>query len=137
MYLAADHTGIEWAMRGRGGLGSSNWDGRNGDGRGGHQAHTGERRCVSTHIAKALADSTDQQPLLHLLHLGQNPLIRTIRLKPPSPKCIACGPNATITDDLDAVGYEAFCGGVEVDEETGMEVGDGEGRISVQVSCHA
>ncbi|KAI9635364.1 putative activating enzyme URM1 [Dioszegia hungarica] len=83
-------------------------------------------------VIKLILGNEDQQPLLHLLHLGQNPLIRTIRLKPPSPKCIACGPNATITDDLDAVGYEAFCGGVEVDEETGMEVGDGEGRISVQ-----
>jgi adenylyltransferase/sulfurtransferase len=35
---------------------------------------------------------------------------RTIRIRGPSAKCIACGPDSTITDDLDAVGYEAFCG---------------------------
>lgn len=76
---------------------------------------------------------SDEQPLLHLLHLHQTPLIRTIRLKPPSPKCIACAPEATITDDLDSVGYEAFCGGAEVDEESGMREGVGNDRISVQV----
>lgn len=76
---------------------------------------------------------TDSQPLLHLLHLGQSPLIRTVRLKPPSPKCIACGPSASITDDLDSVGYEAFCGGAEVDEESGLAAGVGDDRMSAQV----
>lgn len=57
-------------------------------------------------------------------------------MKMPSPKCIACGPNATITDDLDAVGYEAFCGGVEVDEESGKSEGAAGERISVQVSWY-
>jgi adenylyltransferase/sulfurtransferase len=79
------------------------------------------------------ANIADEQPLLHLLHLNQNPLIRTIRLKPPSPKCVACGPNATITDDLDAVGYETFCGGAEVDEDSGLNPGPAGERISPEV----
>jgi adenylyltransferase/sulfurtransferase len=55
-------------------------------------------------------------------------------MKSPCPKCIACGPDATITDDLDAIGYEAFCGGAEVDEESGRTEGAKGERISVQVS---
>lgn len=36
---------------------------------------------------------------------------RSIRTRGPSVKCIACGPNATINDDdLEQVGYDAFCG---------------------------
>jgi adenylyltransferase/sulfurtransferase len=54
-------------------------------------------------------------------------------MKPPSPTCVACGSNAALTDDLDAMGYEAFCGGAEVDEESGLADGIGFDRISVQV----
>jgi adenylyltransferase/sulfurtransferase len=40
-----------------------------------------------------------------------------VKTRGPSVKCIACGPNATITDDLDAVPYDAFCGVAEPVEE--------------------
>lgn len=84
---------------------------------------------------KLIAISADPEPLLHLHHLGSNPLIRTIRIKPPSAKCITCGPDATITDDLDVFGYESFCaGGAETNDETGLVTGQSGHRISVQVS---
>ena len=35
---------------------------------------------------------------------------RSIRVRGPSPKCRACGPGKDITDDLDAVDYDEFCG---------------------------
>lgn len=41
-----------------------------------------------------------------------------MKTRGPSIKCIACGPNATITDDLEAVPYDAFCGvGQPIGEE--------------------
>jgi hypothetical protein len=40
-------------------------------------------------------------------------------MRKPSPKCIACGPDATITDDLDEFNYEAFCAGMEKLEQGG------------------
>lgn len=35
---------------------------------------------------------------------------RSIRVRGPSLKCRACGPEADIGDDLESVGYDAFCG---------------------------
>ncbi|OWZ78520.1 adenylyltransferase and sulfurtransferase [Cryptococcus neoformans Bt85] len=82
---------------------------------------------------KLIVGKEDPEPLLHLHHLGSNPLIRTIRIKPPSAKCITCGPDATITDDLDVFGYESFCaGGAETNDETGLVTGQSGHRISVQ-----
>ncbi|WWD07897.1 hypothetical protein V865_006004 [Kwoniella europaea PYCC6329] len=86
-------------------------------------------------VIKLITGKEDQEPLLHLHHLCSNPLIRTIRMKGPSPKCIACGPSATITDDLDVYGYESFCAGAmgpEVDEETGLVEGREGERINVK-----
>ncbi|OCF59031.1 adenylyltransferase and sulfurtransferase [Kwoniella mangroviensis CBS 10435] len=86
-------------------------------------------------VIKLIIGKEDQEPLLHLHHLCSNPLIRTIRMKGPSPKCIACGPSATITDDLDVYGYESFCAGAmgpEVDEETGLVEGREGERINVK-----
>ncbi|WVQ84093.1 hypothetical protein IAT38_006238 [Cryptococcus sp. DSM 104549] len=82
---------------------------------------------------KLLIGMEDPEPLLHLHHLGSNPLVRTIRMRPRFAKCIACGPDATITDDLDVFGYEAFCaGGPEVSEETGLRIGKEGDRLSAQ-----
>lgn len=65
---------------------------------------------------------------LHILHMGGSPMVRTVGMRPPSVKCVACGPNATITDDLDAVDYDTFCGGdvpslpVSVEKRLNVEV---------------
>lgn len=77
----------------------------------------------------------DQEPLLHLLHLGSNPLIRTIRMRPPSLKCHACGPNRTIT--VDTYDYDEFCAGAgpaETSEGDGFVNGRAGERISAKVS---
>lgn len=76
---------------------------------------------------------SDDEPLLHLLHLGGNPLIRTIRMRPPSAKCQSCGPDASIhVEDFD---YDDFCAGpVDMRQPDGLAL-SGEGdRIAVEVS---
>lgn len=78
------------------------------------------------------ADGIDTEPLLHLLHLGGNPLIRTIRIRAPSPKCEACGPDASIR--VEEFDYDTFCVGPSSSAEgdyTVPEIGD---RIGVEVS---
>ena len=76
----------------------------------------------------------DEEPLLHMLHLGGNPLIRTIRIRPPSPKCIACAGIPLKVEEFD---YEAFCSGAaDVGEQEGLSIGNPEERISVEVSRH-
>jgi hypothetical protein len=65
------------------------------------------------------------------MHLGGNPLIRTVKTRRPRRDCIACGENRSIGEDLNGVDYEAFCAGVGVEvqgEDEGVE------RISVKVS---
>jgi hypothetical protein len=59
---------------------------------------------------------------------------RSIRVRGPSPKCRACGPNADITDDLEAVGYDEFCGVTDTqEEEVELEKeGPGVERVSVE-----
>ncbi|TXT10707.1 hypothetical protein VHUM_02212 [Vanrija humicola] len=81
--------------------------------------------AMASEVIKILIGKADAQPLLHLLHLGGSPLVRSVRMRGPSAKCVACGPAAEITDDLDAVGYDAFCGGDAVDESTGLVAGGG------------
>lgn len=68
-----------------------------------------------------------------MLHLGGNPLIRTIRIRPPSVKCVACGPDASVK--VEEYDYATFCSGPAgaVDEE-GLDSGAVGERISVQVS---
>ena len=68
-----------------------------------------------------------------MLHLGGNPLIRTIRIRPPSVKCVACGPDASV--NVEEYDYATFCSGPAgaVDEE-GLGSGTVGERISVQVS---
>jgi adenylyltransferase/sulfurtransferase len=79
------------------------------------------------------ADEIDEEALLHMLHLGGNPLIRTIRIRPPSLKCLACGPDANIK--VDEFDYETFCSGpADVGRQEGLEVGDPNERIGVKVS---
>ena len=80
------------------------------------------------------ADSIDDDALLHMLHLGGNPLIRTIRIRPPSVKCVACGPDASVK--LEQYDYATFCSGPAgaVDED-GSDSGAVGERISVQVSA--
>lgn len=81
-----------------------------------------------------MADDPDEEPLLHMLHLGGNPLIRTIRIRPPSPKCIACAGIPLKVEEFD---YEAFCSGpADVGEQEGLSIGNPEERISVEVSRH-
>ena len=74
---------------------------------------------------------SDEQPLLHIMHLGGHPLIRTVKMRRARKDCIACGEDASIGEDLKGVDYEAFCAGIGGEEE-GAEVGDVE-RISVKV----
>jgi adenylyltransferase/sulfurtransferase len=64
---------------------------------------------------------------LHILHMGGSPMVRTVGMRPPSPKCVACGPNATLTDDLESEDYAALCG----DASPLPEVPD---RMTVNVS---
>jgi adenylyltransferase/sulfurtransferase len=68
-----------------------------------------------------------------MLHLGGNPLIRTIRIRPPSVKCISCGPDASVK--VEEYDYATFCSGPAgaVDED-GLDSGAVRERISVQVS---
>jgi adenylyltransferase/sulfurtransferase len=68
-----------------------------------------------------------------MLHLGGNPLIRTIRIRPPSPECDACGPNATIK--VDTYDYDEFCDGpAGIADTEGATLGGPGERINVQVS---
>ncbi|WVN88682.1 uncharacterized protein L203_103895 [Cryptococcus depauperatus CBS 7841] len=60
---------------------------------------------------KLIMGKEDSEAFLHIHHLGSSPFIRSVRLKKPSDKCIACGPKASITDDLDAFNYDMFCAG--------------------------
>ncbi|WVR04465.1 hypothetical protein IAU60_001468 [Kwoniella sp. DSM 27419] len=88
-------------------------------------------------VIKLIVGRDDPEPLLHLHHLCSSPLIRTIRLKPPSAKCIVCGPTPTISDDLDQFEYESFCAGAmgegdETGEETGLAEGEAEERVSAK-----
>ncbi|KAK4689810.1 hypothetical protein P7C73_g288, partial [Tremellales sp. Uapishka_1] len=91
---------------------------------------------MASEVIKAIVGIEDSEPLLHLLHLNSNPLIRTIRLRPPSPKCIACGLAPTITDNLEEFEYESFCLGSvaleEADEHTGRRDGMPGERMSVK-----
>ncbi|TYJ54304.1 hypothetical protein B9479_005063 [Cryptococcus floricola] len=82
---------------------------------------------------KLILAKEDPEPLLHLHHLGSNPLIRSIRMKGPSPKCIACGPDATITDDLEAFGYDEFCSGGDTSPETTDETGLVDGHAGMRL----
>jgi len=77
----------------------------------------------------------DDEPLLHMLHLGGNPLIRTIRIRPPSVKCIACGPETKVK--VEEYDYATFCSGPateDMGDQDGLETGGVGERISVQVS---
>jgi adenylyltransferase/sulfurtransferase len=68
-----------------------------------------------------------------MLHLGGNPLIRTIRIRPPSVKCIACGPDASVI--VEEYDYATFCSGpAGVVDADGLNSGAAGERISVQVS---
>lgn len=63
-------------------------------------------------------------------------MIRTIRIRPPSPKCVACGPEAGIT--VDTFDYEGFCSGpADQGEEEGSTLGGPDQRISVKVGNQA
>lgn len=68
------------------------------------------------------------KPVLHILHMGGSPMVRSIGMRPASAKCVACGPDASITDDLEAVEYDALCGVIA--EGAGAEALD---RLSVKV----
>jgi adenylyltransferase/sulfurtransferase len=69
-----------------------------------------------------------------MLHLGGNPLIRTIRIRPPSVKCVACGPDASVK--VEGYDYATFCSGpatVDTGDQDGLGNGGKGERISVQV----
>lgn len=78
------------------------------------------------HSSKSQTDAAaDEDPKLNLLSLSPSATpYRSVKTRGPSIKCIACGPNASITDDLEAVPYEAFCGIAELIEEEAR--GDGQ-----------
>jgi adenylyltransferase/sulfurtransferase len=77
--------------------------------------------------------STDEEPRLNLLSLAPSSTpYRSVKTRGPSIKCIACGPNATVTDDLGAVPYEAFCGLTGVPEEEESRGGRQIPRIRVK-----
>jgi adenylyltransferase/sulfurtransferase len=60
--------------------------------------------------------------------MGGSPLVRSVKMRPPSIKCISCGPNKTI-ERLEEYDYEAFCSSAALPEKA-----DGVERISVLVS---
>lgn len=84
----------------------------------------------------------DDEPLLHLLHLGNNPLVRSVRMKGPSKNCVACGEQGRLRGiaekegNLEEMGYEAFCAGVGLNGngESERREEDGVERINVKVS---
>lgn len=57
---------------------------------------------------------TGDEDYLHMYTFGASPLVRTVRMRPPSLRCVACGPDATLTTDLEKMDYEAFCAGPSV-----------------------
>lgn len=75
----------------------------------------------------ALLTLPEEQQTLHLYHMGGSPLVRSVKMRPPSVKCIACGPNKTIKS-LEEYDYEAFCSGL-VNESANESVE----RISAKV----
>ncbi len=82
------------------------------------------RQCL-----RALTGSaTDPAPRLTMMSLAPSVTpFRSIKIRGQSPKCPACGDNPSITNDLESVGYDAFCGVSSGDTET-SEVE----RVSVQ-----
>lgn len=67
------------------------------------------------------------KPVLHILHMGGSPMVRTVGMRGPSPKCVACGPEAReeLGDD-----YDALCAAPELPKEAAD-------RLSVKVSTPA
>ncbi|KAJ9095635.1 hypothetical protein QFC21_005507 [Naganishia friedmannii] len=79
------------------------------------------------------ATVVDEEPRLNLLSLAPSSTpYRSVKTRGPSIKCVACGPNATVTDDLDNVPYEAFCGLAGVPEEEETRGGGQVARIRVK-----
>ena len=78
---------------------------------------------------------SDRDGMLHMLNLGGAPMTRSIKLRPPRPKCVACGPDATWTDDLSAMDYDEFCAGPKPSD--GTKTGRQVQRISVTVGLES
>ncbi|ORY27767.1 hypothetical protein BCR39DRAFT_537064 [Naematelia encephala] len=62
-------------------------------------------------VIKLIIGKEDEQPLLQLLHLGGNPLVRTVRMRGPRKDCVACGEAAVLPAKLEEMGYDEFCAG--------------------------
>lgn len=92
---------------------------------------TGMVGCAMAAEALRVLVGSGDAPLLHILHLGGSPAVRSVKMRPPSPKCAACGPNKTIAS-LEDVDYAMFCGEVATDESTGTAPGGVGERIGVE-----
>jgi adenylyltransferase/sulfurtransferase len=92
---------------------------------------TGMVGCAMAAEALRVLVGNGDAPLLHILHLGGSPAVRSVKMRPPSPKCAACGPNKTIAS-LEDVDYAMFCGEVATDESTGTAPGGVGERIGVE-----
>ncbi|BEI88346.1 uncharacterized protein CcaverHIS019_0110640 [Cutaneotrichosporon cavernicola] len=81
---------------------------------------------MAAEALRLLASGGGGKGSLHILHLGGSPMVRTVGMRPRSAKCVACGPNATVTDDLDSHDYVALCGETPAVPEVPdrMSVGD-------------
>ncbi|KAJ9124937.1 hypothetical protein QFC24_002867 [Naganishia onofrii] len=87
---------------------------------------------MASEAMKVILGLDDEEPRLNLLSLAPSSTpYRSVKTRGPSIKCIACGPNATVTDDLGAVPYEAFCGLTGVPEEEESRGGGQIPRIRV------
>ncbi|GMK57606.1 hypothetical protein CspeluHIS016_0404400 [Cutaneotrichosporon spelunceum] len=69
---------------------------------------------MAAEALRLLTSGNGVKSSLHILHMGGSPMVRTVGMRPSSVKCVACGPNATITDDLEREDYAALCGEVSV-----------------------
>jgi len=75
---------------------------------------------------------SDEDPLLHFVKMGGTPMVRSVRMRGPRKLCLVCGDGARIPDDLEEMGYEAFCAGPGVSTK-GNNGRSGLERIGVKV----
>ncbi|CAD6586209.1 MAG: exosome catalytic subunit dis3 [Tremellales sp. Tagirdzhanova-0007] len=83
---------------------------------------------MASEVIRLLIGTADDEPLLHLVRIGANPMVRTARMRGPREGCIACGKTPSISENLNAVGYQAFCTGLVGTMGDGSEAA----RIGVQ-----
>ncbi|KAL7418595.1 hypothetical protein Q5752_007053 [Cryptotrichosporon argae] len=75
---------------------------------------------MAAEAVRVLLGQADEQHVMHLFALGQNPLTRTVRLRRPRADCAACGDGARL--DVATYDYAEFCAGAGAGAGNGGEV---------------